>query len=271
MAGGSRANIPEGGISGSVNTLPRKPLSFKKGVSGEVSLGLAHATLAKKTDPQLSGLVAWRNDDNTFGFLAQAFKEDRHLRRDGQEIFGYNVISVAQATASGNPDLAGKRITGSLNSAMFEGVRQRSGGYLGLQFKPNADVELNVSAFRAQLDADNYNSSAYALPFGLVNTAGYLIRDAVISGDVVTSAKIVRPTGSTANVVGLQFDHFNRQGAQSTSAFWDVDGKFNLSKSLTARVRFGATEGTGSTASQPSRSRIASTSPSEARGSPWRA
>lgn len=248
----SRADITEGGISGSVDILPRKPLSFKKGVSGEVSLGLAHATLASKTDPQLSGLVAWKNDSNTFGFLAQAFKEDRHLRRDGQEIFGYNVISVAQATASGNPDLAGKRITGSLNSAMFEGVRQRSGGYLGLQFKPNANAEINVSAFRAQLDADNYNSSAYALPFGLVNTAGYLIKDAVITGDVVTSAKITKPATYTGSVVGLQFDHFNRQGAQSTSSFYDVDGKFNLTNALTVRARIGYTEGSGTTASQPS-------------------
>lgn len=248
----SRADITEGGISGSVDILPRKPLSFKKGVSGEVSLGLAHATLASKTDPQLSGLVAWKNDSNTFGFLAQAFKEDRHLRRDGQEIFGYNVISVAQATASGNPDLAGKRITGSLNSAMFEGVRQRSGGYLGLQFKPNANAEINVSAFRAQLDADNYNSSAYALPFGLVNNAGYLIKDAVITGDVVTSAKITKPATYTGSVVGLQFDHFNRQGAQSTSSFYDVDGKFNLSRNLTIKARIGYTEGSGTTASQPS-------------------
>ena len=248
----SRADITEGGISGSVDILPRKPLSFKKGVSGEVSLGLAHATLAGTTDPQLSGLVAWKNDSNTFGFLAQAFKEDRHLRRDGQEIFGYNVISVAQATASGNPDLAGKRITGSLNSAMFEGVRQRSGGYLGLQFKPSADVELNVSAFRAQLDADNYNSSAYALPFGLVNNAGYLIKDAVITGDVVTSAKITKPATYTGSVVGLQFDHFNREGAQSTSSFYDVDGKFNLTNALTVRARIGYTEGSGTTASQPS-------------------
>ncbi|MFZ4650551.1 MAG: TonB-dependent receptor [Rubrivivax sp.] len=248
----SRADITEGGISGSVDILMRKPLSFRNKLNGEVSIGAAHATLAGTTDPQVSGLVAWKNADNTLGLLVQAFKEDRHLRRDGQEIFGYNVITAAQATAAGNPDLAGKRITGSLNSAMFEGVRKRSGGYLGAQFKPNADMEINLSVFRTTLDADNYNSSAYALPFGLVNTAGYLIRDAVITGDVVTSAKIVRPTGSTANVVGLQFDHFNRQGAQSTSAFWDVDGKFNLSKSLSARVRIGATEGSGTTASQPS-------------------
>lgn len=248
----SRADITEGGISGSVDILMRKPLSFRNRLSGEVSLGLAHATLARKTDPQVSGLLAWKNADNTFGLLMQLFKEDRHLRRDGQEIFGYNVITAAQATASGNPDLAGKRITGSLNSAMFEGVRKRSGGYLGAQFKPNTDIEVNLSVFRTTLDADNYNSSAYALPFGLVNTAGYLIRDAVITGDVVTSAKIVRPTGSTANVVGLQFDHFNRQGARSTSAFWDIDGKFNVSKSLSLRLRAGETEGTGVTASQPS-------------------
>ncbi|NBX95923.1 MAG: TonB-dependent receptor [Betaproteobacteria bacterium] len=248
----SRADITEGGISGSVDIIMRKPLSFRQALSGEVSLGLVHAALANKTDPQVSGLLNWKNGDNTMGFLVQVFKEDRHLRRDGQEIFGYNVITAAQAAASGNPDLAGKRMTGSLNSAMFEGVRQRSGGYLGWQFKPNKDLEVNASLFRAELNADNYNSSAYALPYGLVNNAGYLIRDAVITGDVVTSATVTRPTGSTANVVGLQFDHFNRQGAQSTSSFWDLDAKFNVTSSFSVRGRAGYTEGSGTTASQPS-------------------
>jgi len=248
----SRADITEGGISGSVDIIPRKPLSFKKGVSGEVSLGLVHATLAKKTDPQISGLINWRNDEGTLGFMAQLFKEDRHLRRDGQEIFGYNVVTAAQAAASGNADLAGKRLTGSLNSAMFEGVRKRSGGYFGAQFRPSKDIELNASAFYTELNADNYNSSGYALPFGLVNGAGYLIQNARITGDVITSANIVRPTGSTANVVGFQFDHFNRQGAQSTSSFYDLDGKWNVNDKLSVKGRVGYTEGSGKTASQPS-------------------
>jgi iron complex outermembrane receptor protein len=248
----SRADITEGGISGSVDIIMRKPLSFRQALSGEVSIGAVHAALANKTDPQVSGLLNWKNADNNMGFLVQLFKEDRHLRRDGQEIFGYNVITAAQAAASGNAALAGKRITGSLNSAMFEGVRQRSGGYLGWQFKPNKDLELNASFFKAELNADNYNSSAYALPYGLVNNAGYLIRDAVITGDVVTAATITRPTGSTANVVGLQFDHFNRQGAKSTSGFYDFDAKYNLSSSFTVRGRAGYTEGSGITASQPS-------------------
>jgi iron complex outermembrane receptor protein len=248
----SRADITEGGISGSVDIIMRKPLSFRQALSGEVSIGAVHAALANKTDPQVSGLINWKNAENNMGFLVQVFKEDRHLRRDGQEIFGYNVITAAQATASGNADLAGKRITGSLNSAMFEGVRQRSGGYMGWQFKPNKDLELNASFFKAELNADNYNSSAYALPYGLVNNAGYLIKDAVITGDVVTGATITRPTGSTANVVGLQFDHFNRQGARSTSGFYDFDAKYNLSSSFTLRGRAGYTEGSGITESQPS-------------------
>jgi iron complex outermembrane recepter protein len=248
----SRADITEGGISGSVDIITRKPLDFTKPLSGEVSLGLVHAALAKKTDPQVSGLIAWKNDTNTFGVLGQFFKEDRHLRRDGQEIFGYNVVTTAQATASGNPALAGKRLTGSLNSAMFEGVRERSGGYVGLQFKPNQDLELNASAFYSKLNAENYNSSGYALPYGLVNNAGYLIQNAVITGDTITKANIVRPTGSTANVVGLQFDHFKRQGAESISSFYDIDGKWNVLPSLTLKARVGYTEGSGTTASQPS-------------------
>ena len=249
-----RADITEGGISGSVDVLMRKPLEFRNRINGEVSLGAVHATLPNKTDPQASGLVAWKNEANTLGVLVQAFREDRSLRRDGLETFSYGIISSAQATASGNPALAGKRMPGSLNVAMFEGTRKRTGGYLGIQFRPNSTFEANLSAFYAKLKADNYNSSGFALPTGLV-AQGWLIRDAVIDGDVITSARLVAPatpTHASGQAIGFEFDHNLRKGAESLSRFEDLDFKWSATDNITLKARIGSTKGSGETKEQPS-------------------
>jgi iron complex outermembrane recepter protein len=245
-----RADVNEGGISGSVDIITRKPLDFKKQLNGEVALGVAHASLAGTTDPQASGLLAWKNDSKTFGVLLQLFKEDRHLRRDGQEIFAYDVLTPAQAAAAGQPSLAGKRMASSLNAAMFEGERKRQGGFIDLQYKVPG-VEINASGFDAQLRADNYNSSAYALPSQLVR-GGWQITNPVVDGAVITGATLVKPANSTAQVVGVEFDHFDREGAESTSKFFDLDGKFRIAEALTVHVRAGTTKGTGVTRSEPS-------------------
>lgn len=254
-----RADITEGGIAGTVDILTRKPLDFRKSLSAEVAVGGVYATLPNKTDPQLSGLIAWKNEDNTLGVMLQAFKENRHLRRDGQEVFGYGVLSVAQATAAGDATLAGKRMPGSLNSALFEGVRERSGGYLGVQFRPTKDLDINLSAFRADLKADNYNSSGFALPTALLTgnaATSWQIKNAKVQGDVITAASLERPapTAATANqrIGGFEFDHNVRQGAKSLSSFYDLDAKFKANDNLIFSARAGYTKGSGVTNSQPS-------------------
>jgi iron complex outermembrane receptor protein len=243
-----QADITEGGIAGTVDILTRRPLAFGKPFTGEISAGVVHATLADKTDPQLSGLMAWKNAAGTLGILAQAFKEDRHLRRDGQETFSYGQITAAQAAASGAPELAGLRMPGSLNSALFEGVRERQGGFLALQARPTRDVEVNLSAFHATLDADNYNSSPFALPTGAV-AGGGRITNFTVTGDVITSATILAPTN--ANTQTFEYDNYVRQGAQSKSAFYDLDAQWHVTDRLSLLARGGFTEGSGVTRTQP--------------------
>jgi iron complex outermembrane recepter protein len=247
-----QANVTEGGIAGTVDVETRRPLDFKKPLTGEIALGAVHATLPKKTDPQISGLLAWNDPSNTIGVMVQAFREDRHLRRDGQETFGFNVIGATTAAAKANPALAGLRLPGSLNSALFEGVREREGAYLGVQFKPNNAVDINLSAFHSTLKANNYNSSAFALPNQLLNN-GWLVTNPVIQGDVLVSASLTRPADApvTQRVVGLQFDHNVREGAKSISSFYDLDGSFKVNDKLSFKARIGLTEGSGVTNSQP--------------------
>ena len=243
-----QADVVDGGVAGTVDIITRKPLNFRKGLSAEVALGAVHASLANKTDPQVSGLLAWKNDDNTMGVLLQGFKEDRHLRRDGQEIFSYGIISAAQAAASGDPSLAGKRMPGSLNSALFVGERKREGGYIGFQARPMADLEVNVSAFTSTLRANNYNSSPFALPTSVVAGGGRITNYTVV-GDVITAATILAPT--TRNTQSFEYDNYVRDGAKSTSEFYDIDFNWRVSNNFVLKGRAGYTEGSGVTNRQP--------------------
>lgn len=264
-----RADITDGGVAGTVDVIFRKPLTnFRTPLTGEVALGGVYADLPKKTDGQISGLLSWQNESKTFGAMVQGYNEKRHLRRDGQEVFGYNYLPVAQANASGNAALAAAaaaaaststptqtdiRMPGSLNSALFEGIRDRVGGYVGLQWKPTGNIDMGLAYFRSELKADNYNSSGFGLPNTLVAN-GWQIQNAVVENNVLVGASLVRPAtaAATQRVIGFQFDNNVRQGARSLSEFTDFEGKWNVSDALAVKWRIGTTEGSGETNSQPS-------------------
>src|SRR5262245_18687968 len=84
-----QASDIEGGVAGAVDIRTRKPLDFKESMSFDVSAGMVYAEQPDKMDPQFSALMNFKNEANTVGVLVQAFMEDRHLRRDGQELLGY--------------------------------------------------------------------------------------------------------------------------------------------------------------------------------------
>ncbi|HEV6966659.1 TonB-dependent receptor [Roseateles sp.] len=251
-----RADLTEGGLAGSVDVLLRKPLDMRAGFSGEAALGAVYADLPGKTDPQASVLLAWKSPDKRFGVIAQAFKEDRSLRRDGQETFSYTALTNAQALSLTGGDataaagLVGKRLPNQFNATMFEGARKRSGGFLSLQWRPTEQLDMTLSGFSSELKAVNYNSSGF-LTLNNLMAGGWRLSNAVVDGDVITAGKLTRPAGSTTNALGLEYDHFLRDGARSTSKFYDLDLKYAVSPALTLTGRVGSTEGAGYTTRQP--------------------
>ena len=243
----SEASLVEGGVVGSVDIITRKPLDFKKALTLEASLGAVHATLPDKTDPQLSGLINWRNEEKTLGVMLQFFSEKRHLRRDGVEILGYNQIAPGSAVALSNPDLAGVWYPRSIGAALFEQVRKRDGGLIDVQVKPNNDLTLDFSAFVSKLDAPNYNRN-YLLhaPFFLNEGAG----QAPDAGYVVRNNTLVQ--ASFANNGGNYgtYDQLSRPDAKASSNFFNFDGKLRVSDTLTLASKLGVSKGEGSTMTQ---------------------
>ncbi|TAM37141.1 MAG: TonB-dependent receptor [Rhodanobacter sp.] len=256
----SEARFQDGGTTGNVDIITRKPLDFAKQMTGQVSVGGVYADLPSKTDPQFSGLFNWKNADHTFGVLVQAFKQKRHLRREAQEIpGGFATIDPASALAQSHPDLAGVKVPGLLGSTLFEQVRDRKGGLVELQFRPNDDLTLGLSGFYSKMDANNYNRN-FMLWGGNFATSqapnpGYTVKDGVL-----TNATYAGVPGTNYVV----YDMINRQ-ATSKTQYYTLDADWNLSQNTSAKFQAGTTKGTG----QTPRQYIAEVTAADGGGASW--
>lgn len=246
----SEAKLVEGGAVGSIDIITRNPLNFDDGFSVFGSVGAVHAEQPDKTDPQLSVLGNWKNANDTFGFTVQAFSEERHLRRDGQELLGYEAIGANTAAGLAHPDLVGVFFPTLLGSALFEQERKRTGGMVTLQFKPSDSTELEANYFRSDMKADNYNRNYMLWGSRIINgTAGnngqvplpgYVIRN----NTLVQATFAPTPGVDPANAFGI-YDQISRPGAKSSTEFFSVDGKWDVSDKLTLSAQAGTSEGHG--------------------------
>ncbi len=244
----SEASLVEGGVAGSVDIITRKPLDFRKPLTMEASLGVVRADLPKKTDPQLSALLNWKNDSNTVGVLLQGFSEKRHGRRDGVEVLRYEVIAPGSAVALARPDLSGVFYPGLMGSALFEMERKRTGGLIDIQIKPSSDVSLDFTAFSSKLDAPNYNRNYLQWGTRFLNGGAGQVPD---PGYVVRNNTLVQAnfTGVPGTQYGI-YDQISRPDAAADSNFFAFDGKFRASDKLTLTTKLGTSKGHGKSPTQ---------------------
>jgi iron complex outermembrane receptor protein len=241
----SHASLQEGGTTGSVNIITRKPFQFDKSFTVEASLGSVYSDQADSYDPQLSGLLNYKNDSETFGVLLQVFKQERSLRRDAQEIpGGFFTIAATDPVAATNPDLVGVQAPGLIGATLFEMVRERTGGLLELQFKPSDDLTLGLSGFVSDMDADNYNRN-FMLWGGNFARAQAPQPGYTVENGVLTSATYAGVAGRDYAV----YDMISRE-ATAKSNYITFDADWTINDSLKSSLQLGTTEGKGSTERQ---------------------
>ena len=246
------ADLAEGGVAGAIDIQTRKPFDFKKAFTAEASVGLMHTDLAKKTDPQLSALVAWKNEAKTLGVLVQAFDQKQHLRRDGVEVLGYYAIdkskfapgstSVINGTVQSIDKLNGVLAPSLIGSGLFEQTRHRQGGALEIQLKPSNDVLLGLSAFTSTVDASNMNTNFMASPKWLLQS-GVVPTKATVSADGKTLLAAEFPQNTVSN--SIINDSGIRPGAKQQSNYLNLDGRWTVNDRLTVTGQIGKTRGTG--------------------------
>jgi iron complex outermembrane receptor protein len=240
------AKLVEGGITGSVDILTHSPLNFDSGITFSGNIGLVYADLPEETDPQFSALFNWKNDNATFGVMVQAFYQKRSLRRDGNEVLGYNVMAAGDAAVQAYPDLEGVLYPSLIGSALFEQERKRTGGQITMEFAPTDNLTITLDAFKSELKASNYNRNymlwgAATIQRGAVPDPGYVVRD-----NTLVEANF---TADPTKQYGI-YDQISRPGDESGSEYFSADIEWNINQAWTMWAQAGTSEGYGRTPTQ---------------------
>ncbi|MGB5133328.1 MAG: TonB-dependent receptor, partial [Steroidobacteraceae bacterium] len=212
------------------------------------SIGSVYADLPSKYDPQLSALFSWKNDASNFGVLLQAFSEERHLRRDGVELLGYETIAAGSNIATAHPDLAGVKYPALIGAALFEQKRERTGGLVDVQFRPTDDLSFDAQFFSSKLDAANYNRNYLmwnthfiASGAGQSPDPGY-----VVTNGTLTQAVFAPVPGTFYGV----YDQISRPDESASSNFGSLEGIYRINDSWSLSGQIGTSTGHGKTRTQ---------------------
>ena len=241
----SEADLPEGGIGGTINLHSRMPLDLPAGTVS-VTAQANYNDLSDKWAPQISGLASWKNADHTFGILAAAFYQKRNFRRDGQEFLGYT--SYNNFGGSGKTAIAPNLI----GEAFFRQKRIRKGGTVAMQWKPDDTFEVALNGIYTRMDANNINTNSMAwisTTAGTNSTPGSPLNALTaftIDNGVVTSASWANTTTNGTPVNGRVQDDIFRDALSSTWVV-NLDATWRPTPQLSVAGEVGYTKGKGET------------------------
>ena len=236
----SQANVEEGGIGGTVNVKTRNPLDLDA-FKAYAAVEMIYTDLAEEADPQFSGLVSWKNDDETFGILGAVVRQQRNIRRDGVEVLGYDTIDLGPGTGEVlYPTLIG--------SALFEQERVRTGGNLGIQFRPSDKVEFNLTGLYSEFSADNINQNFLTWGNRAIGNGGTLTNATVVDGTAVAGT-VASLNGGTADF-GAVYDAIQRDATAESSNI-DLLTDITFNDRWSGSIRIGTTDASGNTDDQP--------------------
>ncbi|HEV7311527.1 TonB-dependent receptor [Sphingopyxis sp.] len=233
-----QADVEEGGVGGTINVITRNPLDLEP-LTLSASVQGVYSDLSGKFDPQLSGLVSWKNADETFGVLLGAIYQKRRTRRDGLEIFGYRSFPVGGGQNALVPTLIG--------STMFEQDRERYGANIGIQFRPSDELEINITGLYSRFNADNFNQNYIAWGEQAL-AGGGAITGAVVEDGVAVAGNIASATGGTTGF-GVVYDAIDRQAVAKTVSA-DFDLTYRPTDSLSVHFKAGWTKANGDTSNE---------------------
>ncbi|SFR87657.1 TonB-dependent receptor [Sphingomonas jatrophae] len=230
-----QADVEEGGIGGTINVHTRHPLDLAA-FSVSASAQAVYSERSDKFDPQASGLVSWKNADETFGVLVGGVYQKRRTRRDGVEILGYTATTVGGQTV---------QVPSLIGSALFEQKRERIGGNVELQFRPTETLEVIATGLYSRFNADNFNRNFMAWGSNALGGGGTLTGAQVQDGYVTAGTITSTPTGRA-----VVYDAIYREAlAQTWSA--DLDTTWKPTDADTVHIKIGYTKAKGDTANQP--------------------
>ncbi len=216
------ASVDEGSIGGTVVLRTRRPLALNANTIN-ISLEQQYSESSEQWDPQLSGLYSWKNQNEDFGVLISAVKQDRTVVRQGIEVLSWPT----------NPSLDLK-VPSHIGVPRFEQSRERETLFLSLQSRQvnNLDIVLNVLS--SKVDADNHNQNWLIFPN---NHADSLSNVVVEDGSIVA--------GELAAGGQAAYNFINRVSSTETKSI-DLDLNYTA-EHFELHAQFGHTKAKGGT------------------------
>ncbi len=241
----SEAWLPEGSIGGTIMLHTRNPLDTKQyAFSG--SAGDMYNDRDKHNDYSFSQVVSARTKNKTFGIMVGFQSSREHLRRDGVEALGTVTAGAASpatgidpAAPAGSVNLTNPTalLPNAINAALFQQVRERTGGNIVLDIRPSENLTFEANVLHVKVDDNNFNTSYYGFPGWW---RGAVIQNASIVNNIVDSASISQNIGV--------MDLFYRVASVKTDAY---DQKLTFhNDALTVSEQAGYTQATGGTQAQ---------------------
>lgn len=237
-----QADFEEGGIGGTVNVVTRNPLELES-MTMYGSLQAAYTDLADQTSPHASALFSWKNDAENLGILLAGIYQKREIRRDGVEVLGYFEVDIDPGAGVNNvlaPSLIG--------SALFQQERIRTGGNIGIQFRPNDQVDLNFTALYSKFEADNINQNFLTWGVRAIGNGGTLTNVTVVDDTAVAGRMTSAGDGTTD--FGAVYDAIQRFATAETSDI-SLDATISEVGDWTLHFKLGYTDASGNTDAQP--------------------
>jgi iron complex outermembrane receptor protein len=238
----SQADFEEGGIGGTINVITRNPLDLES-MAFYGSAQVAYTDLADESTPQANLMFSWKNDAENLGILLAGVYQDRKIRRDGVEVLGYFPVDI-DPTAAVNEVLAPALI----GSALFQQQRKRTGGNIGIQFRPNDRLDFNLTALYSKFDADNINENFLAWGVRAIGNGGTLTNTTIVD-DTAVAGRIASLNDGTSDF-GVVYDAINRFATAKTSDI-SLDTVVHDVGNWTLHFKLGQTEASGDTEAQP--------------------
>lgn len=185
------ARIEEGGVGGTIILNTRRPLDLPAW-TGSISAEGTYSDTTEKVNPQLSGQISWKNQNETFGLLVGGTYQERNVRelRGGTETWRWwsdrsqpgNRIITPATDVNGNPfdtvisywpgggttTQSGQRYSGywapqAVTTEVFQQKRDRLGIQATAQMKPLDDFVVTANYFRFEYSSD-FIANALAIP-----------------------------------------------------------------------------------------------------------
>ncbi len=245
-----RAAVPSGGIGATINVRTRRPLEARQsGLSGSIGAKALYDTGidekledADKITPELSGLVNWMNDDETFGVALfgsyqkrnftsrSATSNEWNIRTYGEFINPANgFVRANNATQITNAPSNASTLVAIPNDSRYhfsQGERERINGQLTLQWKPTDTLTLTADALYAEnssFERRNDQSNWFNRPFDRVTFD---------SNPVVATAVFLQENLSGVKDVGFEQQYrANKDTLESYAgnATWELTDRFTVS------------------------------------------